>query len=118
MRPIPDHTATAEEAAALIVSLARSRGLAPAAEIEDQAAILLGAFAQTHPDHPVARYFDRADDGQIEEFFEAVARQAGAGERGRVRAALVFALTGAAAAPARDGSRAGGGARGRRRRAG
>jgi hypothetical protein len=91
MPPVPDHTATAEEAAALIVSLARQRGLAPAAEIEDQAAILLGAFAQNHPDHPVARYFDRADDREIEAFFDAVARQTGAGERW-VRLAIEICL--------------------------
>ena len=77
--------ATAQEAAALVVALARARGFAPA-EIEDQAAILLGAFAQSHPDHPVADYFDRADDGQIEEFFDAVTRELRAAVRGPMHA--------------------------------
>jgi hypothetical protein len=80
------HSATAQEAAALVVALARARGIA-FADIEDQAAILLGAFAQTHPSHPVADYFDRADDGEIEEFFDAVARELRAAVRGPVHIA-------------------------------
>ncbi len=74
MLPLPDRTATAEEAATLVVAFARAGGVAPAAEIEDQAAILLGAFAQAHPDHPVARFFDRVEDDQIDAFFDAVTR--------------------------------------------
>jgi hypothetical protein len=75
----PDYTATAEEAAALVVALARGVGFVPAAEIEDQAAILLGAFAQACPDHPVARFFDRGDDDQIERFLDAVASEVAMG---------------------------------------
>ena len=75
MRTIPDQSATPEEAAALVVSLAEGRGLASPAEIEDQAAVLLSSFAVERPDHPVARYFDLADDAQIEEFFLAVSRR-------------------------------------------
>jgi hypothetical protein len=81
MPPRPDRTATAEEAAALIVALARARGLAPAGEIEDRAALLLGAFAQAHPEHPVARDVDRVEGDEIEAFVDAVARAADAGRR-------------------------------------
>jgi len=72
---MPEQIATPEEAAALVVALAQERGLAVPSEIEDQAAALLSLFALDWPDHPVARYFDRADAVQIEAFFRAVARQ-------------------------------------------
>ena len=65
----------------MVVALAREHGLPSPAEVEDQAAVLLSAFAIEWPDHPVARYFDLADDAQIEEFFVAVARQARAAWR-------------------------------------
>jgi hypothetical protein len=76
MRHTSDQAATPEEAAALVVALAKDHGLASPAEIEDQAAILLSAFAVERPDHPVALYFDIADDAQIEAFFVAVTHQA------------------------------------------
>ena len=66
--------ARARQAAALVVALARANGIA-LGEIEDQAAVLLGTFAVSNPDHPVTDYFDRADDGEIEEFLRAVARE-------------------------------------------
>jgi len=75
MRPAPEQAATPEQAAALVVALAHSRGLASAAEIEEQATILLSAFAVEWPDHPVARYFELADDAQIEAFFVALTRE-------------------------------------------
>jgi len=73
-----------EEAAALVVTLARDRGLAFPTEIEDQAAVLLSGFAVEQPDHPVARYFDLADDVQIEAFFVAVARELRASRPGSI----------------------------------
>jgi hypothetical protein len=76
MRHHSNQAATPEEAAALVVALARDHGLASAAEIEDQAAILLSAFAVERPEHPVSLYFDVADDAQIEAFFVAVTCQA------------------------------------------
>ncbi|HEY3110333.1 MAG TPA: hypothetical protein VGL23_16350 [Chloroflexota bacterium] len=84
MRSIPEQAATPEEAAALVVALAKRCGLASPTEIEDQAAVLLSAFAVERPDHPVARYFDLADDAAIEAFFLAVSRQVRAARRGRV----------------------------------
>jgi hypothetical protein len=66
--------ARARQAAALVVALARANGIA-LGEIEDQAAVLLGTFAVSNPDHPVTDYFDRADDGEIEEFLHAVSRE-------------------------------------------
>jgi len=74
MRHWTEQAATPEEAAALVVALAMDHGLACPAEIEDQAAVLLSAFAVERPDHPVARYFDLADDAEIEAFFAAVTR--------------------------------------------
>ena len=84
MRNSPEQAATPEEAAALVVALARDHGLAFPSEIEDQAAVLLSAFAVERPDHPVARYFDLADDAQIEAFFIAVTRQIRGVRRGPV----------------------------------
>ena len=44
----------------------------------------MSAFAVERPDHPVARYFDLADDAAIEAFFLAVSRKVRAARRGRV----------------------------------
>jgi transcriptional regulator with XRE-family HTH domain len=74
-RRAAEQVATPEEAAALVVALAMGRGLDCPAEIEDQAAVLLSTFAVERPDHPVALYFDAADDEAIEAFFVAVGRR-------------------------------------------
>ena len=90
MRPTSEPTATPEQSAALVIALARGRGLASPVEIEDQAAVLLSAFAVERPDHPVARYFDLADDAEIEAFFRAVSRRV---RGGRGRAGLTLRLS-------------------------
>jgi hypothetical protein len=76
MRYSSEQAATPEEAAALVVAMAKNCGLASPSEIEDQSAVLLSAFAVERPDHPVARYFDLADDAEIEAFFVAVTHHA------------------------------------------
>jgi hypothetical protein len=64
--PTPQHVATA------IYQVACSRGISSSAEIADQAGQLLAGFAIEHPEHPIAWFFDQADDLEVEEFFRAL----------------------------------------------
>ena len=66
MMPSPHDVATA------IYQVAISRGVASPAEIEEQAGQLLATFALEHPEHPIAWFFDRASDLDVEAFFRAL----------------------------------------------
>ena len=64
--PSPQDVATA------IYQVACSRGLSSPSEIEDQAGQLLAGFALEHPEHPIAAFFERANDLEVEAFFRAL----------------------------------------------
>jgi hypothetical protein len=66
MIPSPQDVATA------IYQVACSRGLSSPTEIEDQAGQLLAGFALEHPEHPIAWFFESANDLEVEAFFRAL----------------------------------------------